>query len=441
MSQPKRFTASSLREAYQKVRDELGGDAIIVSTRKMLAPGAVGEPARALIEVRARLAEPSDARSDSTKAHDLVRDMAEEAATGMPLDPAIELAPALLNRRVDRGKGVGASRAGDGRRRAAADAAFEIPVALLASDGSPAFASLAQRVDQISTLVEAIAMERMGERSKQSPGLHAAHEQLHEQDMSRAVASAVLARVESMLGRDVGREAGLRALADAVAALLPPPVSLAPAGEPRMLVLVGPAGAGKTTLAMRLAMDLRRRDLRVTVASTDVSRAGAPQQLEAMGAALGVPVRLCYAPDDAARLLAESASDLVIVDTAGHMGGRRDRHAELSAMLRSLPDRDVLLTLPATMRAADQRVAVEAFAPHGLTGLVFTRCDETDRLGAAAGTAIEAALGVAFTTHSDQVTEAPRPGDTRSLASAVATGRWAAADAAMPARRALARAS
>lgn len=443
MSQPKRFTASSLRDAYQKVRDEMGGDAIIVSTRKVLAPGVVGEPARALVEVRARRADPADVRSESsTAAHDLVREVAEEAATGMSLDPAVELAPASLTHRRGRNGTASVPRVPDAGRGLTMDASRESaaeqsPV----SSDSMAIANLAQRVEQIRALVESMAMERMDERSTQSPALRAAYERLDEQDMTRAAAAAVLARVDSMLAKDVSRETGLRVLARAVAALLPPPVTLPLAGAPRAVVLVGPAGAGKTTLAMRLAMDLRRRDLRVTVASTDVSRAGAPQQLEAMGGALGVPVSLCYAPDDAARLLADGGSDVVIVDTTGHMGGRRDRSAELNAMLRSLPARDVLLTLPATMRAADQRQAVEAFGEHGLTGLVFTRCDETERLGAAASTAIEAALGVAYTTHSDQVTEAPRPGDTRTLAAAVATGHWAAAGAAMPAGRALARAS
>jgi hypothetical protein len=49
-------------------------------------------------------------------------------------------------------------------------------------------------------------------------------------------------------------------------------------------------------------------------------------------------------------------------------------------------------------------------------------------------------VGVAYTTHSDQVTEAARPGDARTLAAAVATGRWASDGVNQPAR-ALAQAS
>lgn len=442
MSQPKRFTAPSLKDAYRKVRDEMGGDAIIVSTRKVLAPGAAGEPPRELVEVRARLADASDPTFEaSTAMHDLIREVAEESAAGMPLDPAVELAPVLRDHQDGPVRPSGPATALTAERTPAAPAsAAQAPSEPSERAGPAAIAGLAHRVDQVLTLVESLAMDRIGERSTRSPALRAAYERLEGQDMTRAAAAAVLARVESMLGQDVSREAGLRALNRALGALLPVPVPLALGGGPRALVLVGPAGAGKTTLAMRMALELARRGLRVAVAGTDVSRAGAPQQLEAMGAALDVPVSLCYAPADVAALLAEGASDMVIVDTAGHMGGRRDRIAELSAMLRSLPRRDVLLTLPATMRAADQRDVVAAYAPHGLAGLAVTRCDETARFGAAASAAIEGALGVLYTTHSDQVTEAPREGDARTLAAAVATGRWAAGGAAV-AGRPLARAS
>jgi flagellar biosynthesis protein FlhF len=462
MSQPKRFTALSLKDAYQKVRDEMGGDAIIVSTRKVLTPGLVGDPAREMVEVRARLADASDPSLDATAAmHDFVRGIAEGAATGMAIDPAVELAPAFLNRNAGLGlaKGPFAALATEALPASPMPAASETP-ALTASPisaevttpmaaGTPvastvdpaALAGLALRVDQIRALVESMAMERMGERSTQSTALAAAYERLDEQDMTRAAAAAVLARVESMLAEDTSREAGLRTLNRALGALVPSATTLAFGGESRALVLVGPSGAGKTTLAMRLALELRQRGLRVTVASTDVARAGAPQQLEAMGAALEVPVSLCYAPADVAALMADGTSDVVIVDTPGHMGVRRDRIAEMSAVLRSLPRKDVLLTLPATMRAADQRDVVEAYEHCGLTGLALTRCDETTRFGASASASIEGALGVIYTTHSDQVTDPARAGDARMLAAAVSTGRWKASIAAPAEARLLAHAS
>lgn len=456
MSQPKRFTAASLKEAYRKVREDLGGDAIIVSTRKVLSPGLLGESAQELIEVRARTADASDASLEASEAmHEFVRGIAEDAATGTMLGQPQELAPAFLNRNagIGRGKGPFAALSVEASptptaEPAAAARSESAPVLSVAADlaatvaavDPAAIAGLAHRVDQIRALVESMALERMGERSSHSPALAAAYERLEEQDMTRAAAATVLARVETMLTQDVSREAGLRGLNRALGALIPDPATLTFDDEPRALVLIGPSGGGKTTLAMRLALDLRQKGLSVTVASTDVARAGAPQQLEAMGAALGIPVSLCYAPADVAALLASGESDVLIVDTPGHMGVRRDRIAELSAVLRSLPRRDVLLVLPATMRAEDQRDVVTAFEHCGVTGLALTRCDETSRFGGAASASIEGALGVAYTTHSDQVTDPARAGDARILAAAVATGRWMS-DSASTTARALAHAS
>lgn len=459
MSQPKRFTAASLNEAYQKVREDLGGDAIIVSTRKVLSPGLLGGSSQEVIEVRARTADASDASLEASEAmHEFVRGIAEDAATGVMPGQTPELAPAFLNRNagIGRAKGPFAALSSEAVPTPAQEPTSKMPpevtaasalaaaadlTAAVAAVDPTALAGLAHRVDQIRALVESMALERMGERSTHSPALAAAYERLEEQDMTRAGAAAVLARVETMLTQDVSREAGLRGLNRALGALIPEPATLTFNDEPRALVLIGPSGAGKTTLAMRLALDLRQKGLSVIVASTDVARAGAPQQLEAMGAALEIPVSLCYVPADVAALLASGESDVVIVDTPGHMGVRRDRIAELSAVLRSLPRREVLLVLPATMRAEDQRDVVTAFEHCGLTGLALTRCDETSRFGGAASASIEGALGVAYTTHSDQVTDAARAGDARTLAAAVATGRWMSDSAASATARALAHAS
>ena len=72
--------------------------------------------------------------------------------------------------------------------------------------------------------------------------------------------------------------------------MLPPVAHLDLARRPAFVALAGPAGAGKTTFAMKLALELERAySLRVVVAGTDVERAGAPQQFTAVGAAASQP--------------------------------------------------------------------------------------------------------------------------------------------------------
>src|SRR5690606_20343047 len=134
-------------------------------------------------------------------------------------------------------------------------------------------------------------------------------------------------------------------------------------------------------------------------------------------------------------ILAEPGVDVVIVDTPGHNGLRRDRMAELSSFLQAARQRSVLLTVPATMKASDLTEVVSAFSAVALDGVVVTRCDETTHFGHLAGVLIEAALGLAYTTRSDQVSDAPVPADNAALAEAIVEAQWPTSTAVVAPRR------
>jgi flagellar biosynthesis GTPase FlhF len=74
----------------------------------------------------------------------------------------------------------------------------------------------------------------------------------------------------------------------------------------------------------------------------------------------------------------------------------------------------------------------KSYQPLGLEGLVITRCDETTAFGAIASTAVEAGIGIAYSTHADGVSIAPRGGDNLMLARAVMAGQWPEPPVAMP---------
>ena len=83
----KRFQADTLAEAYARVREALGDDALIVSTRQAFAPGLAGFGRREFVEVVAGLPAdvdaymPDRALDDDVAVHDFVRSVAEAAAT------------------------------------------------------------------------------------------------------------------------------------------------------------------------------------------------------------------------------------------------------------------------------------------------------------------------------------------------------------------------
>ena len=452
----RRFQAQTLAEAYERVRESLGDEAVILSTRNAVGPGLLGLGCREYVEVVAALPEELEQAGETVPlgqylaAHDFVRQVAEstardgsvatdaslvaqgaEAAAPMPLDP--ELAPPFMN-----------PLAGSARAEAAAlgggtdpgwpteDEVQDVPP----SGGGASLDEIAEELGELRGLMERFAHERLRAQIEEGPAaLREARARLEAQEVGSALMLRVLDRVMSALAPDASEEAARQVVLRRLVAELPPPLLLDLTRAPATVFIVGPTGAGKTTAAVRLGLQLAaERNVRVTLAGIDVDRVGAPQELEAYGAATGLPVRLCYTPGELQALLGEPGTDVVLVDTPGDSGARRERMAELQAFARAVRPRSTLLTVPATMRSSDAQRLATAYRALAPDGLLITRCDETETFGGLLTIACEEELGVAFTTHSPSVRDAARPGDAHALASAVMLGRWTAAPAMTMAR-------
>jgi signal recognition particle subunit SRP54 len=159
---------------------------------------------------------------------------------------------------------------------------------------------------------------------------------------------------------------------------------------PTVIMLVGLQGTGKTTLAAKLALHLRKKGRRVMLAACDVYRPAAITQLQTLGKQLNVPVYSEGAgsrpPDIAANALEQAKKDMtnvLIIDTAGRLQIDEPLMQELEQIEARVPATERLLVVDAmtgqeAVRVADtfnQRVAV--------TGLVMTKMDGDARGGAA----------------------------------------------------------
>jgi signal recognition particle subunit SRP54 len=162
----------------------------------------------------------------------------------------------------------------------------------------------------------------------------------------------------------------------------PPPVAI---------MMVGLQGSGKTTTTAKLAKRLTERARRkVLMASLDVRRPAAMEQLAVLGRDVGVdtlPVVSGQAPTQIARRALEAGRlggyDIVLLDTAGRITLDEAMMAEAAEVKRATAPHEVLLVADALTgqdavnlaRAFDERV--------GLTGIVLTRVDGDGRGGAA----------------------------------------------------------
>ena len=163
------------------------------------------------------------------------------------------------------------------------------------------------------------------------------------------------------------------------------------APAPVAIMLVGLQGAGKTTTAAKIAKRLAERDKRkVLMASLDVKRPAAQEQLAILGQQVGVdtlpiipgqdPVAIARRAEQAARL---QGYDVVLLDTAGRTHIDEPLMQEMADIRDAARPHEVLLVADALTGQDAVNLAKNFNERVGLTGIVLTRMDGDGRGGAA----------------------------------------------------------
>ncbi len=160
---------------------------------------------------------------------------------------------------------------------------------------------------------------------------------------------------------------------------------------PAPILMVGLQGSGKTTTTAKLAKRLRERDgKRVLMASLDVNRPAAMEQLEILGRQIGVdtlPIVRSEDPVAIARRAKTQASlggyDVYMLDTAGRLHIDAELIAQAAAVRDAVGPRETLLVVDGLTGQDAVNVATEFDARIGVTGVVLTRMDGDGRGGAA----------------------------------------------------------
>lgn len=159
---------------------------------------------------------------------------------------------------------------------------------------------------------------------------------------------------------------------------------------PAVVMLVGLQGSGKTTMAAKLAVYLRKQGQRPLLVAADTYRPAAIAQLETLGKQIGVPVHsegTQVAPpticENAVKRARREGFTVVILDTAGRLQIDERMMAEVEEIRRRTRPNEVLLVVDAMTGQEAVAVADEFHRRLGLTGLILTKVDGDARGGAA----------------------------------------------------------
>ena len=174
------------------------------------------------------------------------------------------------------------------------------------------------------------------------------------------------------------------------------------APTPRVVLLLGLQGSGKTTTSGKLGVWLTRQGRHPLMVSTDVRRPAAIEQLSVLGHKAEIRVHTPDTMDPVARAsgaVAEAKAmgfDTVIVDTAGRLHIDDDLMDELQAIKDAVQPFDLLYVADAMTGQDAIKSAGEFNRRVGVTGVVLTKLDGDARGGAALSVVSVVGVPVAF---------------------------------------------
>jgi fused signal recognition particle receptor len=184
-----------------------------------------------------------------------------------------------------------------------------------------------------------------------------------------------------------------------------PPLIKPLAGKPKVILVVGVNGTGKTTSTAKLARYFLNQHQTVLLAAGDTFRAAAIEQLGIWAERLGVemirgqynadPAALCF---EAYQAAVRQKAQFLLCDTAGRLHTKSNLMAELNKVKRSIAKSDTdapqetLLVVDATTGSNAVAQAREFHQAIGLTGVIVTKLDGSGKGGVVI--AIQNELGI-----------------------------------------------
>lgn len=367
------FKGATLNDAYQKMRKQLGADAVVVRSAEVKVPGWRGTLGAKAVEVTAAKRKPFRRPSSAVERR-------YAAAAGVPRaeEPAIPASKSM--------EAVPAPKPAP-------------PIATTTRTPSLNAETIRNEIKEVRRMVEMLATEHPGIGLPRECFPH--YRRLLAGGMPRRMAASLLTSIaqenESQLLRDdavfqhcLRRELRRRAMVTGGIAWTP--------GGCHTVALVGSTGVGKTTNLAKLAARYTLNEhANVALVTLDTYRVGAPDQLRVYADIMGLPVHIVNDAEEARAIKKEiTGYDLVLVDTAGGSPFNREQIVELRNTLVALAPDEVIHAVAANTPYDDLQHALRAFRLLNPTALMITKLDETRLHGAFYAALTEARLPLSY---------------------------------------------
>lgn len=375
----KTYRTKSLQEALDNIKRDLGSEALVLSTREVVASRPFGFLRKPKWEVAAAARQEIATAVATLPAPAPAPAPAPMAAAAAAAAPA----PAKMPKMPKPAEPMDMDDAPVVTRRTANDRRIDL---------------LLEEMDEVKRSLKTIG-KSMPARSEQGGSLYG---ELLNQGIEAEMAESLI-QSASRGNPTPGelRNRVRRLLGDMI--VVDPPAELHAKGRV-VSVFVGPTGVGKTTTIAKIAGQASTRfRKKVALITTDMMRVGGQDQLTRYGALLGVPAYTC---SDVSTLkdLIESLddADLILVDTPGASPSDLARLSKLESVM-ALPEARMNLVISATTRSEDIVKIVNRFQRFSPKRVVFTKIDETDSKSMIVGDLLRNEVAISYITNGQRV--------------------------------------
>lgn len=360
--QVKRYIAVDAYEAMNKVKAELGMDAVILNTRKIRRKGFKGLFLKPFVEIVAAVEEKPAAEKKSPMMAQLTLSSKDDPKL-RELEERISLIDKMMKTYMFPG------RSGDTLSILYPSAVQQLYKRLLEQDVDETYARL------ISAQVNKLIM-----------------------DNNIAVEEAALDVITACFGKSF-------------------PISITP-GNRKIVIFTGSTGIGKTTtLAKLAAIYTLQHKKRVGLITTDTYRIGAAEQLQVYADLLNIPLKIIYTPEEIHVPLKEYADrDLILIDTSGKSSKDLEHQEDIKRLIAESKADEVFLVISATTSYKSCKAILEGYKSLDNYQLILTKLDEAENLGLLLNARLLFAKPIAYITNGQSVPNDIAIGGPRQLA-------------------------